>query len=256
VAAAVAGDAGGDADQVPSDGRAAGPGVERSGQGAGGAGQVVADGGAGRPCGVGREVPRGQAGERSVAEAGEDLLDDGVVAVRASAWIVWNGLSVKTGWQRQAGNSSPWPRGAWQLRSRTRRTISQAVTARPFLEASAVQGTSATCASEMSRPWSPSRTARGQVTGVQASSLIAAIAARTLRRAGTVTEKRAPPERIAPSNSVIAPCRSTSMSSMLSAPAAIPATRQDSLSPAFTPHGPPTLTCSPASAARPARPGP
>ena len=40
---------------------------------------------------------------------------------------------------------------------------------------------------------------------------------------------------------------------MLSAPAAIPATRQPIFSPAFAPHGPPMLTCSRARANRPAR---
>jgi hypothetical protein len=57
VAAAVAGDAGGDGDQLAADGRAAGFGVEGAGQAAGGAGQVVADGGQGQPRGVRREVP-------------------------------------------------------------------------------------------------------------------------------------------------------------------------------------------------------
>ena len=50
--------------------------------------------------------------------------------------------------------------------------------------------------------------------------------------------------RIPPNSSLIAPCRSTSMSSMLSAPAAIPATRQPTFRCAFTPHGPPVLRCS------------
>ena len=57
VAAAVAGDARGDADQVAADGRAAGRCVEGSCESAGGAGQIAADGGAGDPGGVGREVP-------------------------------------------------------------------------------------------------------------------------------------------------------------------------------------------------------
>ena len=48
----------------------------------------------------------------------------------------------------------------------------------------------------------------------------------------------------------IAPCRSRSMSSMLSAPAAMPATRHPTFRCALTPHGPPGGTCP-----RPARPG-
>jgi hypothetical protein len=55
VAAAVAGDAGGDVDEVAADGSAAGFGAGQAGQGAGGAQQVVADGGAGEPGGVGGE---------------------------------------------------------------------------------------------------------------------------------------------------------------------------------------------------------
>ena len=81
MAAAVAGDAGGDGDQLAADGRAAGSGVERPGQRAGGAGQVVADGGQGEPGGIGREVPRRQVRERPGAQVCEDLLDDGVIAV-------------------------------------------------------------------------------------------------------------------------------------------------------------------------------
>src|SRR5215467_10899077 len=48
VAAAVPGDAGGDVDQVAADGRAARSGVSPGGEGAGGAGEVVRDGGAAR----------------------------------------------------------------------------------------------------------------------------------------------------------------------------------------------------------------
>ena len=58
---------------------------------------------------------------------------------------------------------------------------------------------------------------------------------------------------IPPNSSGIAPCRSTSVSSILSAPAVIPATRHPTFSPAFTPAGRPILTCSPARSARPQR---
>ena len=80
-AAAVAGGAGGDGDQVAADGGGAGPGVAAAGEGAGGADQVVGDGGDGQPGGVGGELPRGQVREGAVVEVGEDLLDDGVAAV-------------------------------------------------------------------------------------------------------------------------------------------------------------------------------
>jgi hypothetical protein len=57
-----------------------------------------------------------------------------------------------------------------------------------------------------------------------------------------------------PSNTAgIAPCRKTSMSSMLSAPAAIPATRQPTFTAAFAPHRSLTVRCSPVKANRPAR---
>ena len=55
VAAAVAGGAGGDVDQVTPDGGAAGPGVEAGGQAPGGADQVAGDGGQREPGGVGGE---------------------------------------------------------------------------------------------------------------------------------------------------------------------------------------------------------
>jgi hypothetical protein len=60
VAVAVAGDAGGDGDQVAADGRAAALGVERPGERAGGAGQVGSDRGQGEPRGIGGEVPYGR----------------------------------------------------------------------------------------------------------------------------------------------------------------------------------------------------
>ncbi len=55
VPAAVAGGAGGDVDQVAAQGDGSGFGEGEAGQGSGGAQQVVADGGAGQPGGVGGE---------------------------------------------------------------------------------------------------------------------------------------------------------------------------------------------------------
>ena len=59
VAAAVAGDTGSDGDQLAADGRATGFRAEAVGQAAGGAGQVMADGGQSQPGGVGGEMPIG-----------------------------------------------------------------------------------------------------------------------------------------------------------------------------------------------------
>ena len=72
-----------------------------------------------------------------------------------------------------------------------------------------------------------------------------------------VNERRNDPSvdgaRIPPNTSVMAPCRRTSMSSMLSAPAAMPATRPGIFRCGFTPAGLVIVTCSPARSARPHR---
>ena len=73
MAAAVAGDADGHADQLAADGRVTGFGVQGPGQAAGGAGQFVADGGQGQPYGVGGEMPRRQVGEGAAGQVREDL---------------------------------------------------------------------------------------------------------------------------------------------------------------------------------------
>src|SRR5689334_17225933 len=80
-AAGVAGDAAGQVDQVSAQGCRAGGGVAASGQGRGGAGEVVGDRDAGQPGVVGVEPARGQVGQGPVDEFGEDLLDDGVATV-------------------------------------------------------------------------------------------------------------------------------------------------------------------------------
>ena len=54
-----------------------------AGQGAGGAQQVVRHGRDGQPGRVGGEDPGGQVSQRAAGDVGEDLLDDGVVAVLA-----------------------------------------------------------------------------------------------------------------------------------------------------------------------------
>ena len=58
-------------------------GVEGGGQGAGCPLQVVGHRPQDQPGGVGVEVPRGQVGEGSGFAVGDDLFDDGVVAVLA-----------------------------------------------------------------------------------------------------------------------------------------------------------------------------
>ena len=72
-----------------------------------------------------------------------------------------------------------------------------------------------------------------------------------------VYERRCEPSvdgaRMPPNSEVIAPCRSRSMSSIESAPAAIPATRHGTFSCALTPHSPPGRTCSATRSASPAR---
>jgi hypothetical protein len=81
VAAAVAGDPGGDGDQVAAQRGASCLAEGGAGQDAGGAEQVEADRGAGQPGGVGGERAGGQVGQRPVGEVGEDLLALGVAAV-------------------------------------------------------------------------------------------------------------------------------------------------------------------------------
>jgi hypothetical protein len=135
--------------------------------------------------------------ERAAGDVGEDLFHDGVAAVLSLGLDELEGESVKTAWCRQAENSSPWPRAAFLFWSRTRRTISRAVTARFFFDANAVYRTSATSASEIQQPSWSSQTACGYLMAVQFSSGMPAMAARVLLFMGAVTENRASWRRIA-----------------------------------------------------------
>ena len=72
------------------------------------------------------------------------------------------------------------------------------MTAWPFFDAKAVYWTSATSASEIQQSSWSSQTARGYRIAVQASSPMAAMAARMLLFTGAVTENRAPWPRTAP----------------------------------------------------------
>ena len=76
-----AGQSGGDVDDASAQGRAAGNAVGAAGEGSGGAQQVVGDGCAQDPGGVGAEMPGGYVGQGAVDEVGEDGFDDGVLAV-------------------------------------------------------------------------------------------------------------------------------------------------------------------------------
>ena len=71
------------------------------------------------------------------------------------------------------------------------------MTARPFFDANAVYSISATSASEIQASSWSSQTACGYLMAVQASSPMAAIAARMLAFMGAVTENRAPWPRTA-----------------------------------------------------------
>lgn len=68
-------------DQLGAHGRNPGPGVPAAGEDGGGAGEVERDHRAGQPGGVRSEHPRREVGERPVLQLGDDLLDEGVVAV-------------------------------------------------------------------------------------------------------------------------------------------------------------------------------
>jgi hypothetical protein len=80
-APAVACGPGGDGDQVAADGGCADPGVAAAGEGAGGAEQVVREGGDGQPGGVGGERAIWQVGQGPVVQVSEELLDNGAAAV-------------------------------------------------------------------------------------------------------------------------------------------------------------------------------
>ena len=155
VAAAVAGGAGGDGDQVAADGR--GPGLR---------------GRAGWPARRRRGAgcapwPRWTATRRSPRKprmAGERAARSVTSAKTCStmAWSrccpsAWTSLERRVGEDGvvapERGTARPARRAAWLFRSRTRRTISRAVTAWPFFDANAVYCTSATSASEIQPAW-------------------------------------------------------------------------------------------------------
>ena len=83
VPAAVACGPGRHGDQVAADGGGPCPGVAGPGARAGGAQQVVRHGGEDEPCPVCSEMTGWQVGEGARVQVGDDLLDDGVVAMLA-----------------------------------------------------------------------------------------------------------------------------------------------------------------------------
>jgi hypothetical protein len=130
VPVAVPGGAGGDVDEVAADGGAAGLGVGEAGQGSGGAQRVMRDRGAGQPGRVGGEESGWQVRQRPVGPVGEDLLDDRVVSVLG---LGLDQLDRGIGEYRVVapdGEQFVLPAGLFW--SRTRRTISRAVTCWPF----------------------------------------------------------------------------------------------------------------------------
>ncbi len=76
-----AGDPGRGVNQLGANGAGAGSGMAGGGQRTGGAGEVVGDCRADQPGGVRGESPGRQVRQRGVLQVGDDLLDDGVVAV-------------------------------------------------------------------------------------------------------------------------------------------------------------------------------
>jgi len=85
VAAGGADQSAGDVDEPGADGGSGRHGELQRGQGAQGAGEVVRDRGQRQPAGVGGERPGRGVRQRPCLQVGDDLLDDGVVAVLAAA---------------------------------------------------------------------------------------------------------------------------------------------------------------------------
>ena len=98
VAAAVAGGAGGDVDEVAADGGAAGFGVAEAGQGAGGAQQVVADGGEASQAALAGNEPEGRWASGPSVQSAKTCSMTAWSRCCSSAWSVANGESVNTAW--------------------------------------------------------------------------------------------------------------------------------------------------------------
>ena len=100
--------------------------------------------------------------ERAVGDVGEDLLHDGVVAVLLLGLDQLERGVGEDGVVTPGGEQLALPGAAFFFRSRTRRTISRAVTCLAFfMDANAVYPVSATSASETQQPSWSSQTACG-----------------------------------------------------------------------------------------------
>jgi hypothetical protein len=131
--------------------------------------------------------------ERPGGQVGDDLLDDRVVTVLA---LGLDRLERGVGEDRVVpvgGEELALARGCFPFSTRTRRTMSRAVTCSLFFrDVNAVYPVSATSASETQHDSWSSQRACGYLTAVQASSPMRPIAALMLVFIGTVTEKYAP----------------------------------------------------------------
>jgi hypothetical protein len=148
-------------------------------------------------------LPDGRVRQRPVLQVGDDLLDDGVrpvsgLGLQHRRRAVGEHRVVPVGGEQLTLLASPSLVRGVGLSRRTRRTMSRAVTCsasgRPV---NAVNGTSATSASETHRPSAWSQTACGYRIGVHPVSGMRPIAATTCGVIRAVTENRAPPRRTA-----------------------------------------------------------
>lgn len=88
------GGAGGDCDEVVSDGLGGRAGVVAAGERAGGAGEVEREAGQHQPGGVRGEPARRKVGQGAGFQVGDDLFDDRVAAVGRLGRHEFKGLSV------------------------------------------------------------------------------------------------------------------------------------------------------------------
>jgi hypothetical protein len=96
VAVAVAGDPGGDADEVTAQRGGPGPGAGQAGQRPGGAQQVMADGGTGQPAAFAGNDPKGRWPSGPSARSANTCSTWAWSRWCSSAWTVANGESVNS----------------------------------------------------------------------------------------------------------------------------------------------------------------
>ena len=198
VTVAVPGGAGGDGDQVAADGR--GPGLrERQGrQGPGSAEQVVRHGRDRQPGRVRGEDPGRHVSQGSAGDVGEELLHDGVAAVLPLGLDQLERGVGEDGVVAPGGEQLVLPGGGLLVQVADPADDQPRGDGLAFLRRERRYSTSATSASEIQAPSWSSQIACGYSMAVQASSPMAAIAARMLAFTGTVMEEPAPARRTAP----------------------------------------------------------